>query len=403
MSSGMPEAEGKVGSEMCVALHCRLKLNLSWQQEEELAGQGYSLSSNDLLTPFSQPWQQHLSQRQWQAATARPSIQDFENAVREGMPAERWAACVAAENQAAKRMRRVKWRLSQFQTSEGQWRGTEEQFWAELRPQLLPDYRAGGMGYPGHRAALHVLLDPLKGTGNVDEVRWEEAGLRMPGKGHRVARQKLASSFSPARRLFSQVLSIADNGVRLHFLADPCSKEQQQRPGYQRKKAAVQAMLAGLGQPVSLLEGPGPPSIWLGNLQSAEHEAEFVDQQVSEELRQGILLPWKQEWGPPHTISPMGVAVHSKTHKKRKVTAPLTLNWWERYQQFHMERRADAERLVEAGDFLWNWDAKKGYMWIRVHPDCWKYLCVCWRGKVGNAGEGQLACRRATCLHNPLQ
>lgn len=316
----------------------------------------FMLETDDLLLPFAGPTlAAHLPQQLRGQPAAQPSWGDFEGAAADALTAEQRSQLSAYQQHALPMMRRAVWRLSQTQGPVGRLECTQQQF-AELVQQAQPPiYQAGAMSAAGHRAAWHKLLDACKGSGNVDEV-----------------------------------LRIVDEGVRLQFAADPFSAGQQARPQFQEKERVLRSMLSSLGEQRAaqlLRSTEGPPSVWLGNLQSATQPAEhaaFIRSERDTLVRLGVLMPWRTEWGLPHSIHPVG-CVPKGPSDFRMIVTPLLLNWYERYQPFRMERRRDAERFVQPGDYLWKWDAKRGYMLVRVHPSCWRYLCICIDGQVPHA------------------
>ena len=134
---------------------------------------GLEIQQEQLVMPFNRQAQQHLlqqQQQQWQAAKGPdqgPSWTVFERAVQAGMPDSDWQACQVKEAQAVRLIGRTKWRLSKFQTPDGQLHCTQQEFLDQVQQTVLPAYRAGGLSFPGHCKAVHTLLDDWAGSGDI--------------------------------------------------------------------------------------------------------------------------------------------------------------------------------------------------------------------------------------------
>jgi len=72
-------------------------------------------------------------------------------------------------------------------------------------------------------------------------------------------------------------------------------------------------------------------------MSSAEQHAEFLDEATAEEIILGIMLPWQEAWGLPHTISPVErMNLHREGHHHNVIKMSISLcrlldmelNWW---------------------------------------------------------------------------
>jgi hypothetical protein len=196
-------------------------------------------------------------------------------------------------------------RLALIQTEAGQLHCTQAECQGMVRQYLIPEqhWRCGN-AYR-HRAAWLAALQQYRGSGHVDEV-----------------------------------LTLVQQGIRLRFVDDTHSPGQQRKPDFQQKRRAVLDMLGGPSMAnEQLLRQRQPPSVWVGNLQSAlsDDNVNFINNKVAEALAGGMAVEWQQQWGKPHSISPLGCAIN-RVHKQRMTITPLLVNFYEQYLPFRQER-----------------------------------------------------------------
>jgi hypothetical protein len=268
------------------------------------------LAADDVLQPFSAAARLLVRQPQHaKQATVQPTLLAAQQVSRSSMTPDEWQQCQNKAQEAPQLMMDALAMMQQFQTPEGQWHGSQQQFMQLVNQIILAQWRCGNTHY--HFKAWEVALAQRKGSGNVAEV------LRAVGQ-----------------------------GIPLHLLP-AYSHGQQHKPDFTRKEQAVRSMLGGNTPDVnSLMHEAGLPSVWCGNLRSATEPSNlpFMRAEVGKAVRSGVAVAWQQDWGDPHTISPVGCAANRKG-KRRMILAPLLLNFFEKYQAFqqeHLKVRASA-------------------------------------------------------------
>ena len=279
-------------------------VNPAAQMEEEEEGYeaaGYQLAPGDQLRPFQTGCMFQVRPEPQRQPMAQPTMQHALAAARRNIGNADWAAMDQRAQQSGVEMREVLVRLSRFQTPEGQLHCDQQQFNGMVQQILLPGWRPGNTYH--HAPGWQTALQSRRGVGDAAEA-----------------------------------LRIVSEGVRLSFTTNPYSPAQQQRPQFRKKEAALLGMLGGSEEARQLLKATQPPRVWLGNLQSVSDHEEFVEEKVAEALQAGTLVPWESDWGEPHSVSPLGVAVHPTSGKQRLTVAPLLLNWWEPYHSFKQDR-----------------------------------------------------------------
>lgn len=269
-------------------------------------GLPFLLPTEDMPVPFQRGAQLLLRPKPAHPPAQRPSVEVMLQASRSSLTAEQWEACEQRSSNCKTEMAEALNLISKFQSAEGQWHCTQTEFVNEIRRILLPHWRCGNTYH--HREAWQLALRPMLGSSDVAEA-----------------------------------LQTVTHGVRLKLVLDAYSQEQQRRPDFRKKEAAVTSMLGGSSPEVSsLLHSKGLPSVWLGNMQSAvcAENCDFIQGQVDKAISNGTAVDWRSDlWGEPDQMVPLGCATQQRTSKQRMTIAPLLLNFFEEYHSFKQERR----------------------------------------------------------------
>lgn len=187
---------------------------------------GYRLPEGDVLCPFAAGQRVVLPTAVRQPAQA-PGLEEALAASRASLTRQQWEECQQFAARSPQLMKEALARLEKFQTHEGQWQGTQQEFMQLVQQYLVPHWRVGNTYH--HREAWEVALAPRLGTGNAAEV-----------------------------------LQIVRNGIGLH-LVQPYS--QADKPNFAAKERAVQDMLGGDSPAVQgVLHAQHLPPVYMGNL-----------------------------------------------------------------------------------------------------------------------------------------
>ncbi len=118
-----------------------------------------------------------------------------------------------------------------------------------------------------------------------------------------------------------------------------------------------------------------PPSASFSNNASARNNAVFIESQIFEFLKNGIIQRVSQ---PPTVVNPLSVACQS-SGKLRFILDATYVNEFLAYEHFKLEDLSLFIQYLEGSSFGWSFDISKGYFHIPIAPRSRPYLGFAWR------------------------
>ena len=123
-----------------------------------------------------------------------------------------------------------------------------------------------------------------------------------------------------------------------------------------------------------------PQPIWQKNHGSVFADLPFVREAIEAGLEQQVMVECKRE--ELLMIMPLGIAVHSRTLKKRLIFDARWLNQYIKARKFKLDQLSEAGRFVFAGqNYGYAADISSAYFHIEFHPSAFPYLGFEFEGK----------------------
>ncbi|GAQ84615.1 putative DNA/RNA polymerases [Klebsormidium nitens] len=139
------------------------------------------------------------------------------------------------------------------------------------------------------------------------------------------------------------------------------------------KRKVVRAMLhqTALKREVnSFLSGKFPSRVEFSNHQSAEDNADFVWNEVKNNLASGAISAYPKG-SKPKVVNPIGVVFNPKP---RKILNARYINLFMKKYDFNYEKLRDILVFLRKEGFTATWDLKSGYFHVLIHPDFRTYF-----------------------------
>ena len=175
-----------------------------------------------------------------------------------------------------------------------------------------------------------------------------------------------------------QVLSWIADGYTLSF-DSPFAASQTLHPRFQQRLARARAALRKHMSPRRvefLLKRSQPAPIHLSNHASCSDHADFVSAELQNFLHLGAIEPHDILRHGPAVVSPMSVAVHPTSGKRRLCIDANYINVFERYLPVKFELLKQVFPLVLPGDYAYTTDLTKGYFHLHLHPSAQRFLAI---------------------------
>ncbi len=117
-----------------------------------------------------------------------------------------------------------------------------------------------------------------------------------------------------------------------------------------------------------------PPSVHLGNNNSAVKHSDFVGREIASLLAKDCIAEVTEL---PYFVSPLSVAVQS-SGKRRLILDLSMLNAYVAYFKFKLEDVKTLKDYLSPDCYLMTFDLRSGYHHVDIHPDYYKYLGFSW-------------------------